>query len=78
MDNISTNVDKNVSFQPVHNVHDISMISVDGSPLRDRILKQDGLAMRLYTADGAEVLDSDDCAVEYAGTTINYSTLLLF
>ena len=32
-------VSKHVSFQPVHDVHDISMVSVDGSPLRDRIVK---------------------------------------
>ncbi len=68
-------VSKHVSFQSGHDVHDISMISVDGSPLRDRILQQNVLAMRLYTADGAEVCDIDDSAVEYAGNTIKFKNV---
>ena len=31
-------------------------------------MKQDVLAMKLYTADGVEIFDSDDSAVEYAGS----------
>ena len=49
-------VEKHVSFHTGTDVHDISMISTEGSPLRDRIVHQDVLAMRQYTADGNQVI----------------------
>ena len=63
MNNIGVNtvntvpaVQKHVSFHTGTDVHDISMISTEGSPLRDRIVHQDVLAMRQYTADGNQVI----------------------
>ncbi len=82
MDKISSEVDisvsavhKHVSFQHDHNVHDVSMVYLDGSPLRDSVRKQNVLAKRLYESDGAEVCDSSGSAIEYAGTAEKFKNV---
>ncbi len=82
MDKISSNVDntvstvhKHVSFQHDHNVHDVSMVYLDGSPLRENVRKQNVLAKRLYESDGIEVYDSNGSAIEYAGTANKFKNV---